>query len=127
MTTTGRKPRRTLLLLAFCIAALAAASVAAAYTTFYYHGPDPVPPGGGYNSPGYATREWNRACRTDNSGIMSVSMWHPDGYNAAFSGEQWTNCIQGVWVRIDLTGVFKTICTNGGSVSFTVTCQSTRP
>jgi hypothetical protein len=102
-------------------------AAAYAYTVVFYDGAGPLGVGQSSSTSGWNTRQYNEACRENNSGQMYVSYYVTGGGLASQSANQWTNCLQGVYVQLIQTGNFKAECTNGGVVSFPVNCHTTQP
>jgi hypothetical protein len=83
--------------------------------------------GGWASTSGPQYREYNTACRSNNSGQMSVGYHNSSGDRITYSGVQWTKCPQSVYVSIIQTGNFYSRCTNEGSVTFPSYCETTKP
>jgi hypothetical protein len=83
--------------------------------------------GGWASTSGPQYREYNTACRSNNSGQMSVGYHSSAGDRITYSGVQWTNCLQSVYVSIIQSGNFYSRCTNEGGVTFPSYCETTKP
>jgi hypothetical protein len=130
MVRIFRSPRVSLCLAVILssIAALFLPTIALAAVD-YYDGVSALNPGGYYSSfnPDYTRRLYNEACRSGNSGQMSVS-YIIQGGGSWSSSVQWTNCGQGALVSIgDSYYSAMSRCTNQGTVSFFVDCITTKP
>lgn len=119
-----RKKRASIVLLMAGVAALIGSAVAFA-GIFVYSGGGSLAPGGYYATSAETFREHNRACRDGNSGQMSVG-YYVSGSRVSYSGVQYTNCPDAV-VGLENDGTYQSRCTNEGTVTFPVVCQTTRP
>jgi hypothetical protein len=123
-----QRPRFLGLALAITVTAAVAAVVATsayAFTdyvseTSYANGLRLGP--GGYVQTGFNYRTQNEACRTDNSGRMSVSYINTSEVRVTYSGVIWTNCNSGAVANITNNGYYRARCTNEGTVVFPVNC-----
>ena len=76
----------------------------------------------GYVQTGFNYRTENDACRTDNSGRMSVSYINTSEVRVTYSGVIWTNCNSGAVASITNNGYYRARCTNEGTIVFPVAC-----
>lgn len=121
----GGSPLRRWCFVAFVAALFAAfafAGAALAGLQTYYS--DSLGPNGYASTPGWNNRDYNRACRNGNSGQMSVAYYNTDNIRVAWSGVVWTNCGTGAVARLENNGYYKCRCTNEGTVTFPVICQT---
>jgi len=79
--------------------------------------------GGWKEGAGFNSRDWNRACRSGNSGQMSTSYYNTSGTEVAWSGVAFTNCPDAT-VSNEGNGYYRVRCWNEGTVSFPVICQA---
>lgn len=77
---------------------------------------------GGYTQTGFNYRTENDACRSDNSGRMSVSYINTSEVRVTYSGVIYTNCNQLVAITITNNGYYRARCTNEGTIVFPVAC-----
>lgn len=118
----GRHVRLVVLaLVVFAAATFASVAAADTYTTYCNY--CSLDPGGSQPTPGYNSRDWNDACRTDNSGSMSVGWYNTDGQLVEYDGPKYTYCGLSS-VTNDSNGYFLGRCWNTGSVTFTAFCQT---
>ena len=123
-----QRPRFLRLALALALAAAVAAVVATAAFAFtdyvsqtsYANGLSLGP--GGYVQTGFNYRTENDACRTDNSGRMSVSYINTSEVRVTYSGVIWTNCYSGGVASLTNNGYYRARCTNEGTIVFPVAC-----
>jgi hypothetical protein len=123
-----QRPRFLRLTVALALAASVAAIVAtAAYAFTDYVSETSYANGlrlgsGGYVQTGFNYRTENDACRTDNSGRMSVSYINTSEVRVTYSGVIWTNCYNGAVASLTSNGYYRARCTNEGTIVFPVAC-----
>lgn len=117
----GRARFALFLVMLFATLTFVSAAIADSYETYanYYT----LSPGGWKEGAGFNSRDWNRACRSDNSGQMSTSYYNTGGIEVEWSGVKYTNC-PGATVGNESNGYYRVRCWNEGTVSFPVVCQA---
>jgi hypothetical protein len=120
------KPKRlSVCVLVLLAAGVLGAGIAEAATLNVYANGLVLGPGGYTQTSGWNNRDWNAACRKDNSGQMSVAYYDTNWTRTTYSGVIYTNCNTLAKVEISNNGYFVSRCTNGGTVSFPVYCETT--
>lgn len=83
-------------------------------------------PGGTARTDLQLNRDYNVACRSGNSGQMSVQYMNGNPPAVVHnSGTEWTNCPS--TVQLAFSGNYYSRCRNDGTVAFPVVCETTVP
>lgn len=116
----------TLLLVAVVAGAAVGAAVAGTASWYRVASDGNLAPGGTARTDPQLNRDYNVACRSGNSGQMSVQYMNGSPPSVVHnSGTEWTNCP--TTVKLTFGGNYYSRCKNEGTVSFPVVCETTVP
>lgn len=116
----------TVVLAAVVIGIVAGVAVASSPSWYRVASDGNMAPGGTARTDLQLNRDYNLACRSGNSGQMSVQYMNGNPPAVVHnSGTEWTNCPTSV--ALNFGGNYYSRCKNDGTVSFPVVCQTTVP
>jgi hypothetical protein len=118
----GPRRRRIRIALASVACLVAMATFASVAFAVYVYGHGNVAPGGFFQTPTAKFQTDNYGCRDGGgNGIAEVT-----DIGRAGSGNVTTNCQATVYAHLTLNGTFQVYCSNEGTVSWTIYCQTSQ-